>query len=157
ENLLITDEAGPIALAGVMGGLDTEGTAGTKKVLLEAANFDFVSIRRTARAFGLPSEGGPPFAPGTPPRTGRPAPGRAAEPLRLHAGGTVCKGLVDCYPVPPPPQVVTLKMAEVNRFLGREFPKAEAVRILKALEFKVEEAADTLRATVPPHRTDIQE
>ncbi|MCI0380103.1 MAG: phenylalanine--tRNA ligase subunit beta, partial [Gemmataceae bacterium] len=73
------------------------------------------------------------------------------------AGGTVCAGVVDNYPAPLPPQVVELKLSAVQRLLGVEFPKAEAVRILKALEFGVEDkGAGTLRVTTPPHRLDIQ-
>lgn len=157
ENLVIADDAGPIALAGVMGGADTEVSAATKNVLLESANFDFVSIRRTARALNLPSEASMRFSRGIHPETVKPAAERAAELFRQHAGGTVCKGLVDCYPAPLPPQVVTLKMSEVHRLLGVELPQAEAVRILTALEFKVEEKGDVLRVTTPPHRVDIQE
>lgn len=156
EHLVIADDVGPIALAGVMGGAETEVTAETKNILLESANFDFVSIRRTARAFDLPSEASRRFSRGIHPETVQPAAERAAELLRLYSGGTVCKGLVDCYPAPPSPQVVTLKLSEVRRLLGFEFPAAEAQRILAALEFKVEALGEALNVTPPPHRTDIQ-
>src|SRR5262249_24542519 len=76
--------------------------------------------------------------------------------MARHAGGIVAKGLVDCYPAPLPPQVVDLNLAEVNRLLGMEFPKADAIRILRGLEFGVEDKGQTLRATVPAHRLDIQ-
>src|SRR5204863_8691442 len=70
---------------------------------------------------------------------------------------TVCRGLVDAYPAPVPPQVIDLKMVEVRRVLGTNFDSQEAARILKALEFKVENVnGDTLRVTTPPHRLDIQ-
>src|SRR5262249_13311860 len=64
EHLLIADDAGPIALAGVMGGAETEVSAKTNNVLLESANFDFVSIRRTSRAFNLFSEASTRFSRG---------------------------------------------------------------------------------------------
>jgi phenylalanyl-tRNA synthetase beta chain len=157
DNLVIADEAGPIALAGVMGGADTEVGPATKNVLLESANFDFVSIRRTMRQFNLPSEASARFSRGIHPETVKPAAQRAAELMRQHAGATVCRGLVDTYPAPLPPQVITLELAEVKRQLGVDFPAAEAVRILKALEFGVEQpAATTLRVTTPPHRVDVQ-
>ena len=156
ENLLIADSAGPIALAGVMGGAETEVTPQTTNILLESANFDFVSIRRTMKQFNLPSEASVRFSKGIHPETVRPAALRAAEFMRLHAGGTVCQGLVDCYPAPLPRQVVALKLAEVNRLLGMDFPKSEAVRILTALEFEVEDQGDVLRVTAPTHRLDIQ-
>ncbi|HZT81983.1 MAG TPA: phenylalanine--tRNA ligase subunit beta, partial [Gemmataceae bacterium] len=158
ENLVIADARGPVAIAGVMGGADTEVSAGTTNVLLESANFDFVSVRRTMRALDLPSEASVRFSKGIHPETVRPAAERAAELMRQHAGGTVSKGLVDCYPAPLPEQVITLEMREVRRQLGIDFPAAEAERILRALEFKVEPIGpEALRVTTPPHRRDIQE
>jgi phenylalanyl-tRNA synthetase beta chain len=157
DNLVIADTAGPVAIAGVMGGAETEVSAATKNILLESANFDFVSIRRTMKALNLPSEASVRFSKGIHPETVRPAAERAAELMRQTGGATVCKGLVDCYPAPLPPQTITLTMAEVRRQLGMDFPVAEAARILRALQFTVEPAgADALRVTTPPHRLDIQ-
>ncbi len=157
EHLVIADSQGAIALAGVMGGLETEVTASTKNILLESASFDFVSIRRTFKHFNLPSEASQRFSRGIHPETVLPAARRAAELMRLHAGGTICQGLVDAYPGPLPPQVVELKLSHVNRLLGMEFPRDEAIRILRTLEFDVvEKDADTLVATTPTHRLDIQ-
>jgi phenylalanyl-tRNA synthetase beta chain len=157
DNLVIADTAGPIALAGVMGGADTEVSAATRNILLESANFDFISIRRTMRQFNLPSEASVRFSKGIHPETVRPAAERAAELMRQHAGGTVGRGLVDCYPAAMAPQVITLPLAEVRRQLGTDIPATEATRILTALEFRVEpQGPDALRVTVPPHRLDIQ-
>ncbi len=157
DNLLIADSAGPIALAGVMGGAETEVTRATTNVLLESANFDFLSVRRTMKALNLPSEASVRFSKGIHPETVRPAAERAADLMRQHAGATVCRGLVDCYPAPLPPQVVTLRLSEVRRILGMDMPAAEVTRILRALEFAVEQTGpDDLRATVPPHRLDVQ-
>lgn len=158
ENLVIADTASPIALAGVMGGLETEVTPATKNILLESASFDFVSIRRTMKQFNLPSEASVRFSKGIHPDTVGPAAQRAAEFMRQFAGGTVAKGMVDCYPAPPQPQVIELKMPQVKRLLGIDFPREEAIRILKSLEFDVKPiGADALQATAPPHRLDIQE
>lgn len=156
DHLLIADTAGPIALAGVMGGLETEVTAKTKNILLESASFDFVSIRRTFKHFNLPSEASARFSRGIHPETVKPAAERAADLMRQFAGGEVSRGMVDCYPAPLPKQVIELKLAKVDRLLGMEFPRGETVRILKALEFDVQETKDGLRATAPPHRLDIQ-
>ncbi len=164
DNLLITDSAGPIAIAGVMGGTDTEVSTTTTNILLESANFDFRSIRRTMKALNLPSESSIRFSKGIHPETVWPAAERAADLTRQHAAGTICKGIVDSYPAPITPQVITLEMTEVRRQLGTDFPITEAVRILRALEFHVEEASreasasrsETLRVTPPPHRLDIQ-
>jgi phenylalanyl-tRNA synthetase beta chain len=156
--LVIADTAGPVALAGVMGGADTEVSDATTTVLLESANFDFLNIRRTMKALNLPSEASLRFSRGVHPDMVRPAAGRAAELMRLHAGATVCKGVVDAYPAPPLPHIVELKMKEVRRILGVDLPAAECTRLLTALEFKVEPAGPhALRVTAPPHRLDIQE
>ncbi len=156
ENLLITDTAGPIAIAGVMGGAETEVSSQTKNILLESASFHFISIRRTARSLDLPSEASFRFSRGVHPETVRPAAERAAELMRRHAGGSVCQGVIDNYPAPVPPQTVTLPMAEVRRILGIEIDAPESAGILRSLEFRVEEDANVLRATTPPHRLDIQ-
>lgn len=157
DNLVIADVAGPIALAGVMGGAETEVTARTRNILLESANFDFVSIRRTMKQFNLPSEASVRFSKGIHPETVKPAALRAAELMRRYAGGTVAAGLVDCYPAPLPPQVVELKLSEVERSLGIPVAQEEAARVLTALEFEVQvKAPGVLQATVPPHRLDIQ-
>jgi phenylalanyl-tRNA synthetase beta chain len=157
EMLVIADTAGPIALAGVMGGAETEVTNQTRNILLESANFDFVSIRRTMKALNLPSEASVRFSKGIHPELVRPAAERAAELMRLHAGATVCRGIVDNYPAPLPPQMVELPLAAVRRLLGMTMPVEEITRVLRALEFKVEPAGgEALQVTVPPHRLDIQ-
>src|SRR5262249_20146578 len=99
--LVIADEAGAIALAGVMGGLETEATEKTTSVLLEPASLDFVSIRRTMRALKPPSEASMRFSKGIHPALVKPAAERAAQLMAKHAGGSVCTGEVDCYPAPP--------------------------------------------------------
>ncbi|MFL5330414.1 MAG: phenylalanine--tRNA ligase subunit beta [Gemmataceae bacterium] len=157
EHLVIADEAGPIALAGVMGGLETEVTAATKNILLESANFDFVSIRRTAKAFDLPSEASLRFSRGIHPETVRPAGLRAASLLAELAGGQVAPSMADCYPAPLPPQVIELPLAEVKRILGIEIEAAEATRVLSALDFEVATGRPgVLKVTAPTNRVDIQ-
>jgi phenylalanyl-tRNA synthetase beta chain len=158
DMLLIADETGPIALAGVMGGAETEVTEATTSVLLESANFDFLSIRQTMKALNLPSEASYRFSRGIHPATVQPAIERACELMRQHAGATVGRGLVDNYPSPPPPRVIELRLVEVRRLLGIDLPLDECVRLLRALDFQVEKVGpDALRATAPPNRLDIQE
>jgi phenylalanyl-tRNA synthetase beta chain len=156
DRLLITDEAGPIAIAGVMGGAETEVTDATTTVLLESANFHFVSIRKTTQALKLPSEASARFGRGVPPSGAVPAATRAAGLMRELAGGTIAQGVADCYPAPQVPPVVVLTTAEVQRVLGMEMPRAEIGRILRALEFQCEPDGETgWRVTAPPHRLDI--
>jgi phenylalanyl-tRNA synthetase beta chain len=157
EDLVIADDAGPVAIAGVMGGSDTEVSSTTTNVLLESANFDFLSIRRTMKRFDLPSEASLRFSRGVHPEVARPAAERAAELMRQHAGGTVSRGLVDCYAAPVPRRIIELSMTEVRRILGVEFSIDEAARILRSLEFEVvHKGSDVLAVTPPPHRLDIQ-
>lgn len=158
EDLIIADTAGPIAIAGVMGGRETEVTDKTKNILLESANFDNISVRRTMRRLDLPSEASIRFSRGIHPETVKPAAERAADLMRQYGHATVCKGLVDNYPAKPQPQVITLRLSEVQRILGIDIPVEEVTRILQALEFKVEKQdPQTLKVTTPPHRLDIQE
>jgi phenylalanyl-tRNA synthetase beta chain len=156
ETLVIADAAGPIALAGVMGGLETEVSATTTNILLESANFDLVSIRRTMRALDLPSEASLRFSKGIHPEVVGPAAERAAYLLQEHAGGTVCQGMADTYPARLAPQVIDLPAKEIRRLLGVEIPLDEASRVLTALDFKVEKKGDALRVTTPPNRVDVQ-
>lgn len=157
EALVIADAAGPIALAGVMGGRDTEVTQSTTNILLESANFDLVSIRRTMKTLNLPSEASLRFSKGIHPETVAPAAERAARLLAEHAGGVVCQGMADTYPGKLKPQVIELPMIEIQRILGIDVPKQEVARILNALEFHVESVGeDSLRVTTPPNRIDIQ-
>ncbi len=123
DNLVIADTAGPIALAGVMGGLETEVTDATKTILLESASFDFVSVRKTARQFNLFSEASTRFSRGRSPggRRCRRRSGRRNCSTK-HAGGEVLAGVVDDYPAPIPPQTIELNRSEIERLLGFDIP-----------------------------------
>jgi len=157
ENLVIADTAGPIALAGVMGGAETEVTPATRNILLESASFDFVSIRRTSKQFNLFSEASTRFSRGIHTELVKPAGLRAAQLMQQHAGGTVLKGMVDNYPSPLPVQTIDLKKSEIRRLLGVDLPDAEVERVLTSLDFIVKSTGtDGWSVTVPPYRTDIQ-
>jgi len=155
DTLLICDTAGPIAVAGVMGGLETEIDENTRNILLESANFDLYSIRRTTQALRLPSEASQRFGRGIHPALPEPAARRAGELMRVLAGGTIARGLVDAYPSPVKPVVIDVTLGEIERSLGISFAADEVVRILESLEFVVEEGdGKALRVTVPDHRLD---
>ena len=157
NNLVIADALGPIALAGVMGGADTEVSGTTTNILLESANFDYRSVRRTMKALNLPSEASVRFSKGIHPEIVKLAAERTADLLQQFAGATIAGKLVDNYPAPLPSQVVTLNLSEVRRSLGMDVARVEVIRILRALDYEVEEAApETLSVTVPPHRIDVQ-
>jgi phenylalanyl-tRNA synthetase beta chain len=157
DTLLICDTAGPIAVAGVMGGLDTEVDENTRHVLLESANFYFISIRRTMQAMKLPSEASLRFGRGIHPALAEPAVRRASELMRLLAGGTIARGMVDNYPLPPAPVVIDLTRGEVERQLGIRFELDEIAGFLERLEFACQPLdAETLRVSVPDHRLDCE-
>jgi phenylalanyl-tRNA synthetase beta chain len=157
DTLLICDTAGPIAVAGVMGGLETEIDDNTRSILLESANFDFISIRRTTQALKLPSEASLRFGKGIHPSLTEPAARRASELMRRLAAGTIAQGMVDAYPAKPGPVVIELTTAEVECNLGVRFRLEQMVSILESLEFQCEGvSADTLRVTVPDHRLDCR-
>jgi len=157
QTLLICDTAGPIAVAGVMGGLETEIDDHTRNILLESANFHFLNIRRTTQALKLPSEASLRFGRGIHPALAELAARRASELMRALAGGTVARGMVDAYPVRAKPVVIDLTAEEVERCLGIQFTLDEIERILESLEFKcTRNPESTLRVTVPPHRLDCE-
>jgi len=156
ENLVIADVAGAIALAGVMGGLDTEVTATTKTILLESAAFDFVSVRKTARQFNLNSEASRRFSRGVHPDIAMPAAFRAAGLFHAHAGGEVLSGVIDNYPAQPLHQTIELHRSEIARLLGFDMPAAEVERVLHALQFTVKPEVFGWLVTVPRTRLDIQ-
>jgi phenylalanyl-tRNA synthetase beta chain len=161
--LMITDTAGTIAVGGVMGGANTEVNDGTTTVLLEAANFHFLSIRRTGQLLGLSSEASSRFGKGVDPELTVKALARAGQLLEELAGGAVHPAYGDCYPGKPAPRSIDLDPSYINRLLGIEVPVEEMVRILRALEFEVGEETKKqgnregtdLRATVPSHRLDV--
>ena len=156
--LMITDTAGPIALAGVIGGLETEISDETTDVLLESANFDYLSNRRTSTLLHLPSEASLRFGRGIPPQTTVPAAIRATELMRQVAGGTIALGVADNYPVKPTQRVIDLPPHEVERLLGVPMSRSRVVESLSALGFECAAGADDLpiRVTVPYFRLDVE-
>ena len=156
DMLVIADEAGPIAIAGVMGGAETEVTEDTQNVLLESASFEAISNRRTSGALGLPSEASHRFSRGVPPQSAERGNRRAAELMRTLAGGTIAEGLVDAYPAPPDPTIIELDPRDVNRLLGMDLGDDEIIRSLEKLEFKCERRDGKLSVEAPYYRLDVE-
>ncbi|HIE39728.1 MAG TPA: phenylalanine--tRNA ligase subunit beta, partial [Anaerolineae bacterium] len=163
EMLLITDGGGPVAVAGVMGGLESEVTETTTDILLESANFYFLNIRRTSRLLGLSSESSRRFGRRVDPELTVRAAARAAYLMAELGGGTVSPVVGDLYPGHRPPRVIQFDPAYAHRILGVEIPTDEMVRILESLEFQVsksqvsgeESEPETLHVVVPSHRLDV--
>ena len=158
EMLLITDGGGPVAIAGVMGGLDTEIGTQTTNVLLEAANFSNLNNRRTSQMLRLPSEASLRFGRGLPPETTVLAARRASELMRQLAGGTIAAGIADAYPRKSQVRTIEFAPSEVERLLGIEVSRERIVQILESLGFGCEagEGAAPIRVTVPYHRLDVE-
>ncbi|MEO8287429.1 MAG: phenylalanine--tRNA ligase subunit beta [Chloroflexota bacterium] len=161
--LAICDVEKPVALAGVMGGLDSEITGDAGDVLLESAHFDPRSVRRTARLLKLPSEASHRFERFVDPNLTVPAMKRAAELMRQLAGGTIAEGYVDTYPAPLRPVRIHFYTSEVERLLGIKIPPSQVADILRRLDFKVDapDNADvvgqdtTMLVDVPSYRNDV--
>ena len=155
DMLMITDTAGSIAVAGVMGGAETEVTDGTRTILLESANFNFLSIRRASQMLGLRSEAASRFGKRVDPELTVRALARACELLEQLAGGKARPVYADNYPGRPEPKSIELDPIYANRLLGVDLPAAEMVRILEALEFNVDRSGACLSVGVPSHRQDV--
>ncbi|HEY89999.1 MAG TPA: phenylalanine--tRNA ligase subunit beta [Thermoflexia bacterium] len=157
EMLLITDGGGPVAVAGVMGGLESEVVAETTNILLEAASFNFINVRRTAQTLKLPSESSARFGKRVDTELAFSAAARAAELMAELAGGAVVAIVGDHYPGKPTPVTITYRPALAARILGVEIPVAEQQRILTALEFELAAVdSEQWRVTVPSYRLDVR-
>jgi len=153
--LLITDGSGPVAVAGVMGGLHSEITDETRDVLLEAAAFDMLGNRISSARLKLASEASSRFGKGVPPSLAPRAARRAAELMRQLAGGQVQQGLIDNYPRPQPSVVVKMQPERARKVLGLDIGDDDMERILTSLEFAVRRDGDSWSVQVPDHRLDV--
>jgi phenylalanyl-tRNA synthetase beta chain len=155
NDLLIRDGAKGIALAGVMGGLDTEVTDKTTRVLLEAASFRPLSIRRTARRLGLHSEASHRFERGVDPELAALASARAARLLCMVAGGRVVGDAIDTYPAPRKPATISVRMPRVRMLTGVPLDPGTCRDALNRLGCTVGGADEQLEVTPPSARGDI--
>ncbi|HEX5732017.1 MAG TPA: phenylalanine--tRNA ligase subunit beta [Blastocatellia bacterium] len=157
EMLMIADEDRVVAVAGAMGGEETEINAETTDVLLESAYFTRASVRATARALGLDTEASYRFSRGVDPNAQAKAADRVAQLIAEIAGGQIAPGVIDVRPVDVINHPVALRVERVERLTGLRVSTDDAVRILRGLEFVVEVQADqkTLTAIAPSFRVDI--
>ena len=164
DMLVIADAERPVALAGIMGGYDSEITETTCDVLLESAYFNPSSVRATAKALGISTEASYRFERGADPGAVLAALDRAAQLIAELAGGTVCEGVVDVYPGSPPVTgkggqqpltEVQLRPERVNFVLGTTLEPSEMVQILNRLGFDVDATGEVYHVTVPTFRVDV--
>ncbi len=157
DMLVIADTAGSVAIAGVMGGADSEVTQGTTSILLEAANFNPASIHYTGRRLQLPSEACMRFERGIRPELTLPALKRATQLIVQLAGGEAAKGVIDVYPGKRDHEPILLSTGKVKTVLGVEFSLDQIVGALTSLGFdcKQGDSASEVWVTAPYWRSDI--
>ena len=156
NTLIIADPEKPIALAGVMGGLDTEITDQTKNILFESALFDGGVVRSTAKRLGLRSEASSRFEKGLDIVNAEIALNRAVQLVQELGIGTVVEGMIDVCHGSLEIQTLEVPWKRINKLLGIELTVEEICDILKSLEFKVEYTGDILKVGVPSFRRDIE-
>lgn len=156
DDILVTDTAGIISIAGIMGGAETEVSDETTNVLLEAASWDFISTRRSSNRQQLFSEAAYRFGRGVHPAMALRGNLRAAHYMVELAGGELAQGVVDAHPKPRAPVVLDLTAAQVNRLLGTKLTLDEIAGYLRRLDFEVEPTGEAMRVTAPDHRVDIE-
>ncbi|UCF94833.1 MAG: phenylalanine--tRNA ligase subunit beta [Desulfobacterales bacterium] len=155
--LMICDGQKPVAIAGVMGGLNSEIEAATHRVLIESAYFAPVSIRKTSKKLGLNTEASHRFERGIDPEGTIKAVNRAARLMAELASGRIIPGIIDEHPRPPLARNLTLTVAHTNRLLGTRMNRRAIADLLESIEFSVEnkDDADELQVVPPPFRVDI--
>jgi len=156
EMLIIADAQGPVAVAGVMGGADTEVSEKTSTILLEDAYFDPVSVRKASRKLSLPSEAAYRFERSVDIEAIDWASMRTAQLITQVAGGKVATGVVDIYPGKQPPGKVTLRLSRLNSLLGIKISAKQVVEILAGLGFQPVREDNSIVCTVPCwRRSDV--
>jgi len=155
EILVIADPEGAVAVAGVMGGADSEVTEQTTSILLEAANFNPTNIHYTGRTLSLPSEACMRFERGIRPELAPVGLKRATGLIIKLAGGEAAKGIVDAYPGQQESKPILLSMERMKQLLGVEFSLKQATEALASLGFDCKAEGSKIQATPPYWRSDI--
>jgi phenylalanyl-tRNA synthetase beta chain len=154
--LVVADDAGPVGLAGVIGGAATQIRGTTKGVLVEAAWFSPASVRSTARTLGLSTDASQRFERGCDPEAPPLAQSLAARLLAALAGGTAASGMVDVRPSPPVTRSLTVRMSRAAQLLGYAPSADDAKAALAALDLAPRARGEALEVTVPSWRVDLE-
>jgi phenylalanyl-tRNA synthetase beta chain len=158
DTLMICDGKKPVAIGGIMGGLNSEVKDDTETILLESAYFQPSSIRKSARWLGMGTDAAFRFERGIDPDGVVRALNRSAQLIAETSGGDVCRGIVDEYPAPiEVPQAIPLRIGRVNGILGSNLDEGEIVNVLINLGMTVSmtDEAGTYRVDPPSYRVDI--
>lgn len=156
DQLVITNGQEPVAIAGVMGGANSEVHDGTTTIVIESAYFDPASVRRTARAHGLHSDASTRFEKGVDPNRVRAAIERATALIAELAGGDVLEGTVEVDTVDKTPVQIIVSPDYINSRLGMKISLDEMLAILHRLQFEVEAVNGQLVIDAPTRRQDIR-
>jgi phenylalanyl-tRNA synthetase beta chain len=157
DMLFICDGKKPVAVAGVMGGLNSEINDHTKRVLLESAYFNPTSVRRTSKRLGLSTDASYRFERGIDPDGVIWAIDRAAQLMKDICGATICKGMIDNYPSPMEMVRVDVDIKQLHRLIGIEPDRKQIKSLLSSIEFTVNDIDDDLiQIHVPSYRVDIK-
>ena len=154
---LVTDTAGPLSLAGVMGGEESEVQSNTSKVLLEGASWNFINMRKTVGKLKINSEAVYRFSRGIHPALAEKGVRLCLKRMQAWGGGNIAQGLLNNYPNPPAASRVTITTSWVNDNLGTDLEREDIVEILNRLEFRCEVNGEWITAKTPDHRIDIGE
>jgi phenylalanyl-tRNA synthetase beta chain len=155
HNILVCDTQGILSLGGVIGGAETEISDSTQNVLLEAASWNFINIRRTMQSQKVFTDAGTRFSRGVHPSQALLGVRRGIELMRQSGGGQVAQGVLDVYPRPAPQVNVDLPIREVHRLLGMELDVMTIANLLMRLGFGVTVQDNLLHVRVPDYRMDI--
>ncbi|WP_144547878.1 phenylalanine--tRNA ligase subunit beta [Bacillus sp. X1(2014)] len=156
DHLVITNGTEPVALAGVMGGANSEVTSDTTTVLLESAYFNGATVRKASKDHGLRSEASARFEKGVDPNRVRAAGNRAAYLMAKYAGGEVLEGAVEADTMTVEPAVVSITLEKINRVLGTDLVMNDVKDIFDRLQFGISIEEDTVTVTAPTRRGDIK-
>ena len=157
DMLMICDAEKIVAIAGVMGGMNSEINPATKDVLIESANFSPSSIRKTSKALGLSTEASYRFERGVDPNLTLPALDRVAEIISENSGGEIAKGIIDIAAEKFAPKKIELHVENANKLLGTRLASGEIKRFLNSIEIQCEKKNETvLNCWVPTFRGDIE-
>ncbi len=156
EMMLVCDGAGPVSIAGIMGGGNSEVRPETRNILFEVANWKPGSIRRTSGILKLRTEASLRFEKGIGPGMAEDAQRRALHLFEQLTGGTVARGIVDVYPGKQPPREILVTAARIEQVLGIAVPAGDVQRILVALGFACEPTPPASYRVQPPEwRPDV--
>lgn len=155
DDLVISDGEGPVAIAGIMGGQNSEVNASTTDLFLESASFEPTGIRRTSKRLGLVSESSRRFERGVDPGVTLTTLHRLTEIILETAGGVPSQDWVDLYPKKIKPRKIILTEDEVQRILGIRIGSTRMRKVLGGLGFGVKAGAKKLSVTVPTFRPDV--